>query len=157
MTLPTSGPLTLSAINSEFALGTNLNSYRGVTWYTDAGASGTFTSSNLGFDQFYGKRKDAPYSYGGFFTSSRYIGSDFYVFVYILGGQPGASFQIYGSSTTSGQPLGLVAAGNLDSNGDFGSSYLISPSDPYWFPAPQTNCFDGYQDGVFIGSSCESS
>lgn len=60
MTLPSSGALTMSAINAEFGLGNNLGAYRGVTWYTDAGASGTFTSTNLGFDQFYSKRATSP-------------------------------------------------------------------------------------------------
>ena len=62
MTLPSSGPLSLNDINGEFGLGTDLGSYRGVTWYTDAGSSGTFTNTNLGIDQFYGKRPTAPIS-----------------------------------------------------------------------------------------------
>lgn len=60
MTLPSSGPLSLNDINGEFGLGTNLNAYRGVTWYTNAGSSGTFTSTNLGIDQFYSKRSTPP-------------------------------------------------------------------------------------------------
>ena len=50
----------MSEINAEFGLGYNLNAYRGVTWYTDAGASGTFDSTNIDFAEFYGKRKTAP-------------------------------------------------------------------------------------------------
>jgi len=60
MTLPASGALSMSAINAEFGRGNNLNAYRGTVWYTDAGASGTFTSANLGFNQFYGKRPTSP-------------------------------------------------------------------------------------------------
>lgn len=60
MTLPASGALSLLAINAEFGRGLNLNAYRGTTWFTDAGATGTFTSSNLGFDQFYSKRPTSP-------------------------------------------------------------------------------------------------
>lgn len=60
MTLPASGPISLSAINTEFGLGTNLNAYRGVTWYTDTGTTGTFTTSDLGMNQFYSKRATAP-------------------------------------------------------------------------------------------------
>lgn len=60
MTLPPSGPLTLQQINGEFGLGSNLGAYRGVTWYTDSGSSGTFSASNLGINQFYGKRATSP-------------------------------------------------------------------------------------------------
>lgn len=62
MTLPSSGDISLNDIDNEFGLGTDLNSYRGVTWYTDAGATGTFTTSDLGMDQFYSKRATAPIS-----------------------------------------------------------------------------------------------
>jgi len=52
--------LTMSEINAEFGRGTSLSSYRGVTWYTDSGSSGTFPNSNLGMDQFYSKRSTIP-------------------------------------------------------------------------------------------------
>jgi len=60
MPLPSSGPLSMSAINTEFGRGLNLNAYRGTSWFTAAGGSGTFTSTNLGFDQFYGKQLASP-------------------------------------------------------------------------------------------------
>lgn len=60
MTLPSSGALSMSAINAEFGRGNNLNSYRGTTWYTDAGASGTFSSGAISFNEFYGKRATSP-------------------------------------------------------------------------------------------------
>ena len=63
MTLPTSGALSMSQINAEFGRGTNLNSYRGTTWYTDAGASGTFSSGTISMSEFYGKRLTSPESY----------------------------------------------------------------------------------------------
>lgn len=157
MTLPTSGPLSLNQINNEFNRGRDLGAYRGTTWYTDAGASGTFTSTNLGLNQFYGKRVDAPYRYGSLYVTSSYSGGVFTVFTYIFSGQPGAYFEIYVTSTTSGQPLGLTLSGTLDGNGDFSTASVISPSDPYWFPAPQTNCFTLYQDGTQLNTSCTSS
>ena len=60
MTLPSSGTLTMAQINAEFGRGNNLNSYRGTTWYTDAGASGTFSSGTISFNDFYGKRLTSP-------------------------------------------------------------------------------------------------
>lgn len=62
MTLPSSGQISLADIDGEFGLGTNLGAYRGVTWYTDAGSTGTFTNTNLGMDQFWGKRATSPVS-----------------------------------------------------------------------------------------------
>lgn len=47
-------PITMAQINSVFdGRGLNLNAYRGTTWYTAAGGSGTFASSNLSFNDFY--------------------------------------------------------------------------------------------------------
>ena len=64
-TLQSSGAISINDINAEFALGNNLNAYRGVTWYTDAGGSGTFSSGAISMNEFYSKRKTAP---GGTFT-----------------------------------------------------------------------------------------
>lgn len=149
MTLPSSGTLTIDQINTEFGRGRNLGAYRGTTWYTDAGASGTFTSTNLGFNQFYGKRVDAPYRYGtgsGVYSPGSPPSTKGRVFTYVNDGQPFAAFQIYIISTTSGQPTGLVLSGNLDSSGNFATSSDVS-GDPYWFPVPKTNTFQLYQMG----------
>ena len=61
-TLQSSGAISINDINAEFALGNNLNAYRGVTWYTDAGSSGTFSSGAISMNEFYSKRKTAPSS-----------------------------------------------------------------------------------------------
>lgn len=60
MTLPSSGTLSISQINTEFGRGNNLNAYRGTTWYTDAGGSGTFSSGAISISDFYGKRATSP-------------------------------------------------------------------------------------------------
>ena len=66
MTLPTSGTLSMSAINTEFALGNDLAAYRGVKWYKDDNSRGYFDNSATGnfppidFSEFYGKRKTIP-------------------------------------------------------------------------------------------------
>lgn len=60
MTLPSSGSISLSEINTEFSLGTNIGAYRSATWYTDAGGTGTFPSTDLSMSAFYGKRATSP-------------------------------------------------------------------------------------------------
>jgi len=63
MTLPAAGnPIAISQINTEFALGNSLSSYRGVTWYTDAGATGTFSAGAISMSEFYSKRKNSPFT-----------------------------------------------------------------------------------------------
>jgi hypothetical protein len=47
-------PISMSQINSVFdGRGNNLNAYRGTTWYTAAGGSGTFPSTPIAFSDFY--------------------------------------------------------------------------------------------------------
>ena len=60
MALPSSGALSMSAINAEFGRGNNLGSYRGTQWYTAAGGSGTFPSGAISFNNFYGTQLAAP-------------------------------------------------------------------------------------------------
>ena len=63
MTLPASGnPISISQIQTEFALGNNLNAYRGVTWWTDAGATGTFSAGAISMSEFYSKRVNSPFT-----------------------------------------------------------------------------------------------
>jgi hypothetical protein len=52
-----SGEISMSQINSVFdGRGQNIGAYRGTTWYTAGGSSGTFPSSgSLAFDYFYSK------------------------------------------------------------------------------------------------------
>jgi hypothetical protein len=63
MTLPASGnPISISQINTEFSLGNSLSAYRGVTWYTDAGATGTFSAGAISMSEFYSKRVNSPFT-----------------------------------------------------------------------------------------------
>lgn len=50
----------MSQINAEFGRGNNLNAYRGTTWYTSGGSSGTFSSGAISFSEFYGKQATSP-------------------------------------------------------------------------------------------------
>lgn len=56
MTIKGSGSLSISEITSEFGRGTGLGAYRGTTWYTDGGSSGTFSGSLISIAEFYNKR-----------------------------------------------------------------------------------------------------
>jgi hypothetical protein len=83
MTLPTSGTLSMSAINTEFALGNNLAAYRGVKWYKDDNTRGYFDNSATGnfppidFAEFYGTRKTISVPVGQVTT---YTGAGTYSF-----------------------------------------------------------------------------
>jgi hypothetical protein len=154
MTLPSSGPLSLNQINNEFGRGRNLNAYRGTQWFTDGGSSGTFTSSNLGFDQFYGKRPDAPYRFGtpsGFYTPVSSSSGN--VTLSITNGQPFDSFVIYAINSIGAptRPPGNIAPypGTLDSNGNWSQTSFVfdlgTPNDNYWFPLGTSNTFYFYQ------------
>jgi hypothetical protein len=53
-------PISMSQINSVFdGRGNNLNAYRGTTWFTAAGGSGTFPSTPISFSDFYLKGPSA--------------------------------------------------------------------------------------------------
>lgn len=61
MTVKASGSsLAISEINTEFARGTNLNAYRGTSWYTGAGGSGTFSAGAISMSEAYSKRVTFP-------------------------------------------------------------------------------------------------
>jgi hypothetical protein len=62
MTINASGSLTLTEINTEFALGKSMGVHRGVTWFLENGSTGTFASTNLKFSDFYSKKKLSPVS-----------------------------------------------------------------------------------------------
>lgn len=74
MTLPLSGSISMSQINGEFGYGNGLNSYRGMTWWTDAGSTGTFPSGQISYSDFWGKRKTAPYKYRAITVGSLNVG-----------------------------------------------------------------------------------
>ena len=52
--LPTSGALSISAINAIFSRGNNLNAYRGTTYYTSTTGPLTFSSGAISMSSFYG-------------------------------------------------------------------------------------------------------
>lgn len=58
--LPASGAIGISDIHNEFGRGHDLNAYRGVPWYTEAGGSGHFSSGQISMAEFFGKRSSPP-------------------------------------------------------------------------------------------------
>lgn len=72
MPLPSSGPITLAAINAEFGRGLNLNAYRGTQYYTSSGGPFTFPSGAISFSNFYGTQLAANFinATGGTVTTS---------------------------------------------------------------------------------------
>lgn len=68
MTLPSSGPISMSDINTEFSLGRNMQSYWGVTYYKSDNVKRTFSNSGTGnfppisFSDFLGAMKTRPVS-----------------------------------------------------------------------------------------------
>lgn len=71
MTLPSSGPLSLQAINSEFGRGTNLNAYRGTQYYTpSSGTAFYFPSGTISISDFYGTQANDPVTPGSVTYSS---------------------------------------------------------------------------------------
>jgi len=67
MTLPSPGvSLSLQQINAEFGLGTNLGAYRGVRWYKDNAATGTFPTTDISINDFYEKRPNSPATPAGY-------------------------------------------------------------------------------------------
>ena len=66
MTIASSGPLTMTAINTEFGYGLNLNAYRSQAYWTDAGGRGNFGSSPISMSEFYSKRIPKSFSYNSY-------------------------------------------------------------------------------------------
>ena len=171
MAIKPSGSLSLSDINYEFGAGTNLNSYRGRTWYTAQGSSGTFSSGAINISDFFSKRAQSPYltitspqanrwawGYNGYPTG-------IYGANQVTRGAVYISRQIYGTTTLAdqyGQPysgLGLFYPGNSVAN----SYDTISYTNPSGFAVDveiQINVGRATDDGtrniVYRGGSIAS-
>ena len=52
--------LHMSQVNAEFGWGNNIAAYRGRQWYMDNGATGHFSSGQIGMSEFRGKRPTSP-------------------------------------------------------------------------------------------------
>lgn len=119
MTLPASGnPISISQIQTEFALGNNLNAYRGVTWWTDAGATGTFSAGAISMSEFYSKRKTSPFTVSlASLNGASFTAAGYYVQIYLL-------FYTNGEYT--------VTADGYYSTGNWGTPATAGIGSSYW-------------------------
>lgn len=135
MTIKASGSLSLQEINTEFGLGTNLNAYRGVRWWTDDNTTGTFNSSNISFNEFYSKRATSPvvpgsanYTTAGTFTFTVPVHNT--LVVELWGGGAAGGSTDGSSNNLNGSPGGnsnwdtstLVANGGQGNSGQTGGA-----------------------------------
>lgn len=141
MTLPT-GQISFSQVNVEIlrsataTLSLNDSTVRGL-----AGAP----SGQISMSQLQGKTYVRYGTPGGSFSSPGFV------YLSISNGMPGDSFQVDLFFNSGGGLPGTIASGFLDGNGNWSASYNVQ-GDVYWFPAPQTNGFNFYQRGVYIGA-----
>lgn len=140
MALPSSGPISIGDIRTEFNnLGNDLSSYCGVTYYKDDNVKRTFTNSLVGnkppisFSEFYGAMRsrpvsptgDIPYSNGSTFTIPYYN----YLVIKMVGGQAGGQGnQGFTNDGCSGDPTGKN--GNPGGTTSFGTLTSASGGSP---------------------------
>jgi hypothetical protein len=124
-------PISMSQINSVFdGRGNNLNAYRGTTWFTAAGGSGTFSSGTISFSDFYLKGPNSP----GFATVS-------------LATLPSQSFAYYTGDFLIDVTLILYANGTWVVNddtgemfsGNWGSPTTAGAGSSYWVKFTRTS------------------
>lgn len=130
MTLPNGNnfpPISLSDINAEFGLGTNLGAYRGVTWWLDNAGTGTFPTTNLGLADFYSKRSTSPVTPGaqGFTASSSTqnftVPLYSYMTVILVGGAGGGAGGDSNYDTSAAGANGTASTFGVSGNSFFGS------------------------------------
>jgi hypothetical protein len=118
MATPVSGPISMANINSAFGLGYALSAYRGVTWYQPNSLNtGTFSTTNLGLDQFYNKQATDPATSGSIIYTT--AGSNnFTVPLY----RNSITFEAWGGGGGGGGPA--VGAGGSDTSTNGGTSSI---------------------------------
>ena len=126
--LQSSGAISISQINAEFGRGNNLNAYRGTTWYTDAGGSGTFSSGAISMSEFYGKRATPAFNvaYSSGFYNGYFIDDVFYSFGETAGA--GIRWNANGTMDQYGFDFGYQSLGQTWGNpttSGIGSNYWI--------------------------------
>lgn len=127
MTLPSGGntpPISLSDINAEFGLGTNLGAYRGGIWGKADDTSGVFAATNLKVSDFYSKAKVVAGSASNTTAGSGSFTVKPYKTITIVlrggGGQGGGGGGTTNNTNTCNTPVAGSGANGVGSS--FGSS-----------------------------------
>ena len=121
--------LSMSQINSVFdGRGNNLNAYRGTTWYTAGGSSGTFPTGAISFSDFYGKGPSPAFTvaYSSGFGNGYFIDDVFYSFGEAAGA--GIRWNANGTMDQYGFDFGYQSLGQTWGNpttSGIGSNYWI--------------------------------
>ena len=115
MTLPTSGPLDIAAINAEFGRGNNLGAYRGTPYYLPGNTTQFFfPSGTIAISNFYGTQANNPVTPGSqSFTSVGLTSFNVPLFNTM-------TVEIWGGGGSGGEAYN----GNTFSQGGQGGSYV---------------------------------
>jgi MSHA biogenesis protein MshQ len=120
MTLPSSGPLSLQDINAEFGRGTNLNAYRGTSYYLPTSVTQYFfPSGTISISNFYGTQLSSPVTpgtatfatAGTFYWTPPALYNTMTVEIWGGGGSGGSSYS--GGSTGGGGQGGYYTAWSI--------------------------------------------
>jgi hypothetical protein len=132
--LQASGAIAMSEINSVFdSRGLNLNAYRGTTWFTAAGGSGTFSSGAISFSDFYSKGPSAARTFS--------LASLLELFGEANTGGTAYCEYAFGSD---GSIVGGSSQGGSFAVGDWTTPITVGIGSSYWIRVTQTASSGGF-------------
>jgi hypothetical protein len=124
-------PISMSQINSVFdGRGNNLNAYRGTTWFTAAGGSGTFSSGTISFSDFYLKGPSAAITVS---LASIAAGTPFAAENYTLG-DPATAELVFETNGT----WNFYGEDNGNSSGNWATPTTAGVGTGYWIQWTRT-------------------